>query len=92
MPEVGDFVELRGRRWLVEAADPKGSDLAAVRLSCISDDAQGEALEVLWDAEIGAQSLDDDSWRQVGRGASRRYLEKAAARAKASLESDGDGE
>jgi ERCC4-related helicase len=68
MPEVGDFVELRGRRWLVEAADPKGSDLAAVRLSCISDDAQGEALEVLWDAEIGAQSLDDDSWRQVGRG------------------------
>jgi ERCC4-related helicase len=69
MPEVGDFVELRGRRWLVEAADPKGSDLAAVKLSCISDDAQGEALEVLWDAEIGARRLDDDSWRQVGRGA-----------------------
>ncbi len=69
MPEVGDFVELRGRRWLVEAADLKGSDLAAVRLACISDDAQGEALEVLWDAEIGAQSLDDDTWRQVGRRA-----------------------
>jgi hypothetical protein len=69
MPEVGDFVELRGRRWLVEAADPKGSDLAIVRLSCISDDAQDEALEVLWDAEIGAQSLGNDSWRQVGRGA-----------------------
>jgi len=68
MPEVGSFVELRGRRWLVEAADPKGSDLAAVRLSCISDDAQGESLEVLWDAEIGPQSLDDDSWQQVGRG------------------------
>ena len=46
MPEVGDFVELRGRRWLVEAADPKGSDLAAISLSCISDDAQGESLEV----------------------------------------------
>jgi ERCC4-related helicase len=68
MPEVGDFVELRGRRWLVEAADPKGSDLASVKLSCVSDDAQGEALEVLWDAEIGAQSLDDNSWPHIGRG------------------------
>src|ERR1700726_698107 len=69
MPEVGDFVELRGRRWLVEAADPEGSDLAAISLSCISDDAQGESLEVLWDAEISPQHLDDNSWRQIGRGA-----------------------
>jgi len=69
MPEVGDFVELRGRRWLVEAADPKGSDLAAIRLSCVSDDAQGESLEVLWDAEIGPQTLNDSGWQQIGRGA-----------------------
>jgi SNF2-related domain len=69
MPEVGDFVELRGRRWLVEAADPTESDLASIRLSCISDDAQGESLEVLWDAEISPQRLDDNSWRQIGRGA-----------------------
>src|SRR6202043_3129633 len=69
MPEVGDFVELRGRRWLVEAADPEGSDLAAISLSCISDDAQGESLEVLWDAEIGPQRLDENSWQQIGRGA-----------------------
>jgi ERCC4-related helicase len=69
MPEVGDFVELRGRRWLVEAADHKGSDLPAISLSCISDDAQGERLDVLWDAEIGPRSLDDDSWQQIGRGA-----------------------
>jgi hypothetical protein len=69
MPEIGDFVELRGRRWLVEVADTTGSDLAAIRLSCISDDAQGESLEVLWDAEISPQHLDDNSWRQIGRGA-----------------------
>jgi oligopeptide transport system substrate-binding protein len=33
MPEVGDFVELRGRRWLVEAAAPEDSDLASVEWS-----------------------------------------------------------
>jgi hypothetical protein len=69
MPEVGDFVELRGRRWLVETAVAGDNDLLAVGLSCISDDAQGERLEVLWDAEISPQSLDDNSWRQIGRGA-----------------------
>lgn len=69
MPNVGDFVELRGRRWLIEAADPKGSDLDAIALSCISDDAQGERLDVLWDAEISPRSLDDNSWQSIGRGA-----------------------
>jgi hypothetical protein len=57
MPEVGDFVELRGRRWLVETADTTNSDLLTIGLTCISDDAQGEGLEVLWDAEISPQSL-----------------------------------
>lgn len=54
---AGDFVELRGRPWLVEAAEPDG-DIATVRLSCIADDAQGEPLEALWDAEIGTTLLD----------------------------------
>jgi hypothetical protein len=69
MPEVGDFVELRGRRWLIEATDSESSDLKILNLSCISDDAQGERLDVLWDAEINPQSLDDNSWHQIGRGA-----------------------
>jgi hypothetical protein len=69
MPEVGDFVELRGRRWLIEAADPQATDLPIINLSCISDDAQGERLDVLWDAEINPQILDDNSWLQIGRGA-----------------------
>jgi SNF2-related domain len=63
------FVELRGRRWLIESADPRDSDLDAISLSCISDDAQGERLDVLWDAEIGPQSLDDNSWGNLGQGA-----------------------
>lgn len=49
----GDFVELRGRPWLVEAS-PQADPLSTIKLSCIVDDAQGEPLEVLWHAEIGA--------------------------------------
>ena len=38
-------------------------------LSCIADDAQGERLEVLWDAEVGATEITNDAWAQVGRSA-----------------------
>src|SRR5580693_6686144 len=64
----GSFVELRGRPWFVEALLGDGTDLQTLSLSCISDDAQGERLEVLWDAEIGATVLDEDGWRNVGSG------------------------
>jgi hypothetical protein len=66
--EQGGFVELRGRPWLVEEVRGKDSDLQTLSLSCISDDAQGERLEILWDAEIGAVVLDEDGWRNVGAG------------------------
>jgi ERCC4-related helicase len=66
--EQGSFVELRGRPWLVEALRGEVTDLQTLSLSCISDDAQGERLEVLWDAEIGATVLDEDRWRNVGQG------------------------
>src|SRR5215212_9756892 len=63
----GDFVELRGRPWLVEAS-PQADILSTIKLSCIADDAQGEPLEVLWDAEIGAAFLDRDDWLTLGSG------------------------
>jgi hypothetical protein len=66
-PQIGDFVEVRGRPWLVEGIDDKGGGLSALQLSCISDDAQGETLEVAWDAEIGARRLEDDFWSRLGR-------------------------
>src|SRR5450759_2846368 len=66
--EEGSFVELRGRPWLVEEVRGEANDLQSLSLSCISDDAQGERLEVLWDAEIGAVALDEDGWRNVGTG------------------------
>jgi ERCC4-related helicase len=65
----GDFVEVRGRRWLVESIDDVPRDLTTARLSCIDDDAQGEQIEVLWDAEVAPKILDEDTWSSVGRGA-----------------------
>jgi hypothetical protein len=55
--EPGSFVELRCRPWLVEEVQGEANDLQTLNLSCISDDAQGERLEILWDAEIGAVVL-----------------------------------
>jgi hypothetical protein len=71
-PEIGDFVEVRGRPWLVEGIDDKGGGLSALQLSCISDDAQGEALEVAWDADIGARRLEDDFWSRLRARRHRR--------------------
>lgn len=67
--QIGDFVELRSRPWLVEAIDPFDSNLRRVSLSCISDDAQGEALTVLWDAEVDPRIINDPGWDAVGLGA-----------------------
>ena len=51
-PEIGEFIELRARPWLVEAVDSLTDRSSIVSLSCIADDAQGERLDVLWDAEL----------------------------------------
>ena len=67
-PEPGDFVDLRGRPWLVDSVAGDGTDLRTLLLSCVSDDAQGEQIEVLWDAEIGARLLDTEGWGTVGEG------------------------
>jgi hypothetical protein len=57
--EPGSFVELRDRPWLVEEIQGEANDLQTLNLSCISDDAQGERLEILWDADnsLGGSSL-----------------------------------
>jgi hypothetical protein len=67
IPEIGDFVEVRGRPWPVEGIDDKGEGLSALQLSCISDDAQGEALGVAWDAENRRPSSVLRSWRATVR-------------------------
>lgn len=66
---AGDFVRLRGRNWLVESGavnSPTGqNDLPIVSLACVDDDAQGERMQVLWDAEIDPQRLPADDWSAI---------------------------
>ena len=54
---AGDFVETPGRRWLVEGRRTPPEGLATLSLSCLDDDAQGEAVEVAWAAETDDQAL-----------------------------------
>jgi hypothetical protein len=42
---------------------------SGLSIRSIADDAQGEQIEILWDAEVGASLLDEDTWAQVGTGA-----------------------
>src|SRR5690606_32684189 len=58
----GQVVQLRHRQWLVEriaVGEPGESPL--ISLVCLDDDAPGEALEVLWDLELGARVLAPES-------------------------------
>ena len=64
---VGDFVRVRSRRWLVEEERVSSCDLPVLRLACVGDDAQGEAADILWDAELDAAILRDEGWEAVAR-------------------------
>lgn len=66
--DVGAFVQVRHRRWLVEAVEPAGgpADSRLVMLSCIDDDAVGTPLTVLWDVEPDAHIIAASGWRGVG--------------------------
>ena len=68
MVGIPNFVSVRGKSWLVEDIIGEADDIQTFSLSCISDDAQGESLSVLWDAEIGSAQLDEDSWGNIGAG------------------------
>ena len=54
LPDVGELVEVRSRRWLVEAVEPESGH---VSLACADDDAQGQTLEVYWEFEIDRRIL-----------------------------------
>jgi hypothetical protein len=61
-PQVGDFVRVRDRRWLVEATNDIGQGLQTVTLAGIEDDALGEQADVVWDAELDSEILSQDDW------------------------------
>jgi len=61
-PQVGDFVRVRNRRWLVEETSEVGGGLATITLAGIDDDALGEQAEIVWDAELDKEILNQDDW------------------------------
>ena len=66
-PHIGELVELRSRRWLVEAVDEPAGQTARVSLACADDDAQGQTLDVYWDFEIDRRILQQEAWSRSRR-------------------------
>ena len=66
-PEVGELVQVRRRRWLVEEvlAPALPHQTSVVRLACADDDAQGQTLEVFWDYEIDRRILKEEGWKDL---------------------------
>ncbi|MBA2641841.1 MAG: DEAD/DEAH box helicase, partial [Actinobacteria bacterium] len=66
-PAVGELVQVRSRRWLVEEvveSEAPGQS-ALVRLACADDDAQGQTLDALWDYELDRRILEEESWSDL---------------------------
>jgi superfamily II DNA or RNA helicase len=66
-PVIGDLVQIRSRRWLVEDVIPSEvpGQSALVRLACADDDAQGQSLDVFWDYEIDRKVLKEEGWQDL---------------------------
>ena len=69
VPERGQLVHVRSRRWLVESVVQRTDGQSPlVSLACAEDDAQGEALQVYWDYEADAWILSEEGWSQISTG------------------------
>ena len=64
--KIGDFVQVRGKEWLVEEVSD-AEDLPILTLACISDDSQGEELKVLPNVEVDSSIISENNWDQVGQ-------------------------
>ncbi len=66
-PTVGELVQVRSHRWLVEdVVEPQATgESSIVRLACADDDAQGQSLDVFWDHEVDRQILEDEGWTDL---------------------------
>ena len=67
LPEVGELVQVRSRRWIVEevAESQAPGESALVGLACVDDDNQGQALEVFWEYEPDRWILTDEGWADL---------------------------
>jgi SNF2 family DNA or RNA helicase len=64
VPKLGELVQVRSRRWLVEEiVDPETPGHSPrLTLACADDDAQGQILEVFWAYEIDRRILEEEGW------------------------------
>ncbi|MDE3033015.1 MAG: hypothetical protein KGI56_05070 [Acidobacteriota bacterium] len=69
LPNPGELVFVRQRRYLVEAVVPSLQEGEATKLSlaCVDDDAQGQRLDVLWEHEIDAEVLRGEAWDTLAK-------------------------
>ncbi len=67
LPQQGELVQVRSRRWLVEEVvpAPEPGQSALVRLACADDDAQGQALDVFWNHEPDRMILKEEGWKNL---------------------------
>ncbi|MDX2096432.1 MAG: DISARM system SNF2-like helicase DrmD, partial [Leptolyngbyaceae cyanobacterium bins.59] len=67
--QPGQIIRVRSRQYLVEDVIPPVSlsGDTRVRLACLEDDAQGEALEVFWEREVDASVIESASWESVAQ-------------------------
>ena len=63
-PKVGELVQVRSRRWLVEdiAESERPGQSCLLSLACADDDAQGQSLVVFWDYELDRRILEEEGW------------------------------
>ena len=64
-PKAGQIVRVRARHWLVEDSAPSQTG-SWLRLACVEDDAQGEIVEVIWEAELDGLVIDAEAWAKIG--------------------------
>ena len=66
-PAVGELVQVRSRRWLVEevVAPETPGESSLVKLACADDDAQGQSLSVFWNYELDRRILEDEGWTDL---------------------------
>ena len=67
LPVLGEIVQVRSRRWLVEEVVPPAipGQSSMVRLACADDDAQGQSLDVFWDYELDCRILEQVGWQDL---------------------------
>ena len=68
-PQVGQIVQVRTRTYLVDdvVRSPGTSSDTLVSLVCVDDDAQGQALDVIWELELEKRIIDREAWKAIGK-------------------------